>query len=77
MKLFVHHDTTGTIRSLIIVNAPERVSLMLTPNPGLLVAEVEGVNVEPGAPDVTALREIGKSHKVETPLPRCTLTRKS
>jgi hypothetical protein len=76
MKLFVHHDTTGTIRSLIIVNAPEKVSLMLTPNPGLLVAEVEGVNVNPGAPDVRALREIGKSHKVVTPLPRTKLAKK-
>ena len=33
MKVFVHHDATGAIRSMVTVNAPEQFQLMLTPRP--------------------------------------------
>jgi hypothetical protein len=49
MKLFVHHDATGAIRSIVTVNAPEQFHAMLTPKAGLLVAEVEGTEIKPGA----------------------------
>jgi hypothetical protein len=67
MKVFVHHDAAGTIRSLVAVDAPEGVSLMLQPRPGQFVAEVEGVTVGPDVPDVAALRELGRTHKVDAP----------
>jgi hypothetical protein len=75
MKVFVHHDTTGDIRSVIAVDAPGRFGLMLTPKPGLLVSEVEGMKVKPGAVDVEALRKIAQSHKVATSN-RCKLAKK-
>ena len=66
MKVFVHHDATGTIRSIITVDAPSQFNLMLTPKPGLLVSEVEGVKVKSGATDVKALRKIAETHTVAT-----------
>jgi hypothetical protein len=75
MKLFVHHDATGAIHSIVTVHAPERVGLMLTPAPGLFVAEIEGTKVKPGVPDVEELRKIAKTHEVATPN-RCKLTKK-
>ena len=77
MKTFAHFDSTGTIRALITVNAPKGVSAMLTPKPGLFVAEVEGLKVKSGAPDLEALREIAKAHKVATPLACYPLAKKS
>jgi hypothetical protein len=49
--------------------------LMLTPAPGLFVAEIEGTKVKPGVPDVEELRKIAKTHEVATPN-RCKLTKK-
>ena len=72
MKLFVHHDATGAIRSIVTVNAPKQFHAMLTPKAGLLVAEVEGTEIKPGACE---LRKIAKAHVV-TPK-RVKLTRKS
>jgi hypothetical protein len=66
MKLFVHHDATGAIRSIVTVNAPSQFNAMLTPKPGLLVAEVEGTEIKAGA-SVEELRKIGKAQRVVTP----------
>jgi len=76
MKLFVHHDATGAIRSMVTVNAPEQFRLMLTPKAGLLVAEVEGIKIKPGAAGVKELRKFAQAHKVVTPN-RVKLTKKS
>ena len=66
MKLFVHHDATGAIRSIVTVNAPSQFNAMLTPKTGLLVAEVEGTEIKAGA-SVEELRKIGKAQRVVTP----------
>jgi hypothetical protein len=66
MKLFVHHDATGAIRSIVTVNAPSQFRAMLTPKTGLLVAEVEGTEIKAGA-SVEELRKIGKAQRVATP----------
>ena len=66
MKLFVHHDATGVIRSMVTVNAPRQFQAMLTPKAGLLVAEVEGTEIKPGV-SVEELRKIAQAHKVATP----------
>jgi hypothetical protein len=76
MKVFVHHDTSGVIRSMITVNAPEQFHLMLTPKAGLLVAEVEGIKIKAGAEGVEELRKVAQAHKVVTPN-RVKLTKKS
>ena len=76
MKVFVHHDATGAIRSMITVNAPEPFHLMLTPKAGLLVAEVEGVKIKAGTESVEELRKVAQAHKVVTPN-RVKLTKKS
>ena len=44
MRLFAHHDLDGKIRSLTWFDAPEGISIMLTPGPGELVAEIERLN---------------------------------
>ncbi len=76
MKLFAHYDVSGRIHSLTWFNAPKGVSLMLTPSPGELVAEVEGHNVAGSMPSEKTLRDIAKGHTIAAPLTRCTLTKK-
>ena len=75
MKLFVHHDATGAIRSMVTINAPSQFNAMLTPKTGLFVAEVEGTEIKAGA-SVEELRKIGKAQRVVTPN-RVRLTTKS
>lgn len=76
MKLFAHHDVDGNIRSLTWSNAPEGVSIMLTPRPGELVAEIEGHKLTEAAPSEKALREIAKNYTIAEPLARRALTKK-
>jgi len=76
MKIFAHCDSTGSIRSLITVNAPEGASVMLTPKPGQFLTQLEGLNLGSGEPDLKALREIAKNHKIATPIPPCSLVKK-
>ncbi len=82
MKLFVHYDATGAIRSIVTVNAPEQFSVMLTPSAGLLVGEVEETEIPSGAAGVEdaagleELRKFGRAHKVVTPN-RVKLTKKT
>jgi hypothetical protein len=66
----------GNIHSLEAVNAPEGVGMMLTPQPGQFVAEVEGPELTPDEANFDTLRAIAASHVVETPLPRCKLVKK-
>jgi hypothetical protein len=75
MKLFVHHDATGAIRSIVTVNAPTQFHAMLTPKAGLLVAEVDSTEIKSGA-SVEELRKIAKDRMVVTPN-RVKLTKKS
>jgi len=82
MRIFAHYDLTGTIRALITVEARKGAIAMPTPPPGLFVTEIKGLKldslkIKSGAPDVIeTLRVIAKTHKVETPLPDCKLTKK-
>jgi hypothetical protein len=76
MRLFAHHDVDGKIRSLTWFNAPEGVSIMLTPGPGELVAEIEGHKLTGTVPSEKALRDIAKNYKIAEPLARRTLTKK-
>jgi hypothetical protein len=64
MKIFAHHDPTGAIRSLVGVDAPEGVEAMLEPEPGVLVTEIQGVDLDLNAENVDAVRELLESHIV-------------
>jgi len=83
MQIFANYDSTGTIRALITVEGRKGAIAMPTPSQGTFIAEVEGLNlddlkIKPGTLEaVEALRTIAKNHKVETGVPRCTLTKKS
>ncbi len=80
MKVYVHYDRSGAIHGLIAVNAPADRIPMLTPEPGLFVAEVEGeipgLKPDPDESDLEALRKIAQTLRVATPIPRCKLVSK-
>lgn len=81
MKVFVHHDSTGAVHSLIVVNAPADRMPMLTPEAGLFVSEVEGeipgLTAEPDKRDLKAIGRIAETLRVATPIPRCKLVSKT
>jgi len=76
MKHIVHYNSSGHIESLIVVNGPHGMSAGLAPKPGLLAAEVEGVNIGAGAPDLEAFRKLVKDQKVLAPAARIALGKK-
>jgi hypothetical protein len=76
MVVYAFYDLEGNIHSLVTVNDPEGKGVMLTPQPGQLVAEVEGLELTPDKLNFDTLREIAASHVVKTPLPRCKLVKK-
>ena len=76
MKIYAYYDFEGNVRSLVSVSAPEGGGLMLAPEPGLVVAEVEGVTLKSDASDIETLAEMVKTHKVSTPMPRCRLEKR-
>jgi hypothetical protein len=76
MRLFAHHDLDGRIRSLTWFDAPEGISIVLTPAPGELVSEIDGHNLTETAPSEKALRDIAKNYKIAEPLARRSLTKK-
>jgi hypothetical protein len=76
MRLFAHYNVDGKIRSLTWFNAPEGVSIMLTPGPGELVAEIEGHKLTGPVPSEKALRSIAKNYQIAEPFARRTLTKK-
>lgn len=68
MKLAVHYDPSGKIRSFVAVDGPKNNGMMLVPKAGALVAEVEGVTLEAGADSLKKLRELAKNYLVEQPM---------
>lgn len=80
MKVYVHYDASGAIHSLVAVNAPADHMPALAPEPGLLVAEVEGKvpgwKYKDKLPDLEALRQVAQTLRVATPVSRCKLVKK-
>jgi hypothetical protein len=64
MRTFAHHDGSGTIRALITVDAPDGIMAGLVPDYGVLVEEVEGVDLTPSELDIESAREIFERYKV-------------
>lgn len=67
MKLAVHYDPSGRVRSFVAVGGTDSNGMMLVPTPGALVAEVEDVTLESGVAGLRKLREIAKNYIVEKP----------
>lgn len=76
MRLFAHYDESGKIYSLTWFNAPQGVSLTLTPHVGHLVTEIENHNLTGTVPSEKTLRDIAKSNAIAAPITRHTLTKK-
>lgn len=76
MKLCANYDVSGKICSVTWFNAPDGVSLMLTPRPGELVTEVQGHDLTGEMPDEQTLRNLAKSYTIEEPCRQSRLRKK-
>jgi hypothetical protein len=76
MQLIAHYDADGIIHALLRVDAPEGISVMVTPEPGLFTGEVDDTELETDDGSAEALEMLLKSHRVTTPLPRLKLARR-
>ena len=72
MRLFVHHDAAGRIRSATWFDAPANAGMMLATGPGEFVAEVEGHRLKAEASQ-QAVRKTIRGMVVGTPAARATL----
>ena len=72
MRLYVHHDHTGRIRSATWFEAPAGAGMMLATAPGEFVAEVEGHKLKTGA-NQQAVRKAIRGLVVGTPAVHATL----
>lgn len=64
MRTFAHHDAAGNIVAVIGVEAPEGIEVMLQPDPGVLVTELEGVEQALDPENIDAAREFFGQRKV-------------
>jgi hypothetical protein len=71
MRTFAHFDSQGTIKSIVVVDAPNGVNAGLVPEAGLDVAEVEGLEIDLAA-EGEAIRGALDGYKIEpaSPSPR-------
>ena len=67
MKLSVHYDPSGKVRSFVAVGGTSDNGMMLVPRTGALVADVEDVTLESGVAGLRKLRELAKNYIVEGP----------
>ena len=67
MRLSVHYDPSGKIRSFVAVDGPKESGMMLVSKAGALVAEVEGVTLESGVEGLKKLRDLAKNYLVDEP----------
>jgi hypothetical protein len=77
MKVIAHYDADGIIHALLRVDAPDGITVMVTPEPGLLAGEVELAGL--GSDDdgsAEALETLMRTYRVEMPAARLTLARR-
>ena len=77
MKVIAHYDADGTIHALMRVDAPEGITVMVAPEPGLLSGEVDlaGLEIDDDG-SVEMLESLLKTRRVATPTPRLKLARR-
>jgi archaeosine-15-forming tRNA-guanine transglycosylase len=66
MKNFAYHDLDGNIHGVVIVEGSNKSFATLRAKNGVLITEVEGLNVTSAAIDVDAFRKAIKNKKVAT-----------
>jgi hypothetical protein len=76
MRLIAHYDPDGTIHALVRVDAPEGISVMVAPEPGLFAGEVDDTELDGDDGSVEALESVLRSYRVATPLARLKLSRR-
>lgn len=77
MKVIAHYDADGTIHALMRVDAPEGITVLVSPEPGLFAGEVDFAGLETDDDgSVEALESLRKTYRVATPVPRLELVRR-
>ncbi len=75
MKTYAHYDVDGSIRALVVTKLPKGMGMMLAPEPGLMVGEIEDVKLKVKTEhDVEVVRELADSHRIAAA--RCTLKKR-
>jgi hypothetical protein len=64
MKTFVHFSSGGIIHAVVTLDAPDGMTVMLQPDAGQMVAEVDAPELASASDDVEKLREMIKQYKV-------------
>ena len=64
MKKFAHHDEKGSIKGIVIIDAPKNVGLMLSPKAGIFVTEIEGLKFKSKSPTIEELQDIANTYKI-------------
>jgi len=77
MPVIAHYDAEGTIQALLRVDAPDGISVMVAPEPGLFTGVLDDADLEADDRSVEALDVLLRSYRVEPPLPRLRLARRS
>ena len=77
MQVIAHYDADGTIHALMRVDAPEGITVMVAPEPGLLSGEVDlaGLEIDDDG-SVEMLESLLKTHRVATSGARLKLARR-
>ncbi|HTF68253.1 MAG TPA: hypothetical protein VK638_36810 [Edaphobacter sp.] len=64
MRTFVHLSSGGIIHAVVTLDAPDEVTVMLQPDAGQMVAEVDAPELASASDDAEKLREVIKQYKV-------------
>lgn len=75
MRLIAHYDADGTIHSVLRIDAPDGISVMVAPEPGLLVGELDDAGFEADDGSVEMLDSLIRDYRV-MPMPRLILARR-
>src|SRR5256885_16370372 len=65
MKLAVHYEPSGKVRSFVAVGGTDSNGMMLVPTLGALVAEVEDVSLESGVAGGGEVRGVSQKYIVQ------------
>ena len=69
MKVVAHYDAEGNIHALMRVDAPDGITVQVSPEPGLFAGEVDLAGLETDDDgSVEALESLLKTHRVATPM---------
>lgn len=65
MRSFAHHDRTGVIHSVVLVDAPDGVRAGVEPDLGVIVSETDGIALGDDADNLDGVRRFLDGRKVE------------